>query len=486
MAVAVKAGCLLPAGWTANRAMTFLAREFKSVGTELPLVALVRFALAPFACVLSLALCMLLYQEPLTGIYLALAGIALLVAVRVFGELPITNGRSPFLPGRAVVTDWITVAGVLLFIAFITKTSDLYSRKLLVTWFVTTPFVLHGVQELARQYLYRCVFTGTLARTKVIVGLNEMGQELAREIGEDACHGTVQGFFDDRADTRVGTLAGERVLGGIEEVAAYVKRHAIHVVYITLPMTRDRRLVRMLDELRDTTASVYFVPSTLPYDLIQARVGHIGSVPVIAVCETPFYGINGVLKRTTDVVFSIAILLAVWPLMAAAAVGIVLTSPGPVLFRQRRYGLDGKKIVVLKFRTMVVCEDGDCIEQAQRDDPRVTRFGAFLRRTSLDELPQFFNVLAGTMSIVGPRPHAVAHNETYRRLINGYMVRHKVRPGITGWAQISGLRGETASVEKMKQRIAYDLDYLNHWSLSLDLWIMLKTFLLLVKDNRAY
>ena len=157
-----------------------------------------------------------------------------------------------------------------------------------------------------------------------------------------------------------------------------------------------------------------------------------------------------------------------------------------MLLRQRRYGIDGKEIVVLKFRTMTVCEDGDCIEQAHPGDPRVTRFGAFLRHTSLDELPQLFNVLAGTMSIVGPRPHAVAHNEAYRRLINGYMVRHKVRPGITGWAQINGLRGETESVEKMKQRIDYDLDYLNHWSLSLDLWIMLKTFVLLIKDNRAY
>ena len=466
--------------------MTFLAREFKPVGTELPLVALVRLALAPLACVLSLALCMLLYQEPPTGIYLALGGIVLLIAVRVFGELPITNGHSPLLPGRAVVTDWITVAGVLLFIGFLTKTSDLYSRKLLVTWFMATPFVLHGAQELARQLLYRYVAAGMLARNKVIVGLNEMGQELAREIVEDRCRGTVRGFFDDRGDARVAAFPGQRVLGGIEEVAAYVKRHAVQVVYITLPMTRDPRLVRMLDELRDTTASVYFVPSTLPFDLIQARVDHIGSVPVIAVCETPFYGINGVLKRATDVVFAVLILLAVWPLMAAAAIGVKLTSPGPVLFRQRRYGIDGKEIVVLKFRTMTVCEDGDCIEQAHPGDPRVTRFGAFLRHTSLDELPQLFNVLAGTMSIVGPRPHAVAHNEAYRRLINGYMVRHKVRPGITGWAQINGLRGETESVDKMKQRIDYDLDYLNHWSLSLDLWIMLKTFVLLVKDNRAY
>jgi putative colanic acid biosynthesis UDP-glucose lipid carrier transferase len=242
----------------------------------------------------------------------------------------------------------------------------------------------------------------------------------------------------------------------------------------------------MLGQLRDTTASVYFVPSTLPFDMIQARVDRIGSVPVIAVCETPFYGISGVLKRATDLFITGLIMFAIWPLMAAIAVGIKLTSQGPVLFKQRRYGLDGKEIVVYKFRTMKVCEDGGHITQARQNDPRVTAFGAVLRRSSLDELPQFINVLMGSMSIVGPRPHAVAHNEQYRALINGYMVRHKVRPGITGWAQVNGFRGETETVEKMKQRVEYDLDYLNHWSLSLDLWIVLKTVLVMVKDKKAY
>jgi putative colanic acid biosynthesis UDP-glucose lipid carrier transferase len=264
-----------------------------------------------------------------------------------------------------------------------------------------------------------------------------------------------------------------------------VKQNAINVVYITLPLTRDERIVRMLDELRDTTASVYLVPSMLPYDMIQARVERIGNVPAIAVCETPFYGINGVFKRTADIVIAGLVLLAIWPLMALIATGVKFT-PGPVLFRQRRYGLDGKEIVVYKFRTMRVCEDGGVVKQAQRNDPRVTPFGAFLRRTSLDELPQFINVLLGSMSIVGPRPHAVAHNEQYRGLIDGYMIRHKVRPGITGWAQVNGYRGETETVEKMKRRIEYDLDYLKHWSLSLDLWIMLKTVLVMLKDKKAY
>jgi len=182
----------------------------------------------------------------------------------------------------------------------------------------------------------------------------------------------------------------------------------------------------------------------------------------------------------------IVILLLISPLMLAIALGIKLSSPGPVLFVQRRYGLDGKDILVYKFRSMTVCEDGDQIRQATRNDKRITRLGAILRKTSLDELPQFINVLQGRMSIVGPRPHAVAHNEMYRKLIKGYMVRHKVKPGITGWAQVNGHRGETEQLEKMEARIEFDLDYLRNWTLKLDLAIIARTVLVVLNDKQAY
>jgi len=197
-------------------------------------------------------------------------------------------------------------------------------------------------------------------------------------------------------------------------------------------------------------------------------------------------GINGLVKRVSDVVLATAILLLVSPLMLAIAAGVKLTSRGPVLFRQRRYGVDGREIVVYKFRSMTVCEDGDAVRQASRNDSRVTPFGAFLRRTSLDELPQFINVLQGRMSVVGPRPHAVAHNEMYRRLIKRYMIRHKVKPGITGLAQINGLRGETETVDKMRARIEYDLAYLRDWSLRLDLQIIVTTVFVVLKHDNAY
>jgi putative colanic acid biosynthesis UDP-glucose lipid carrier transferase len=239
--------------------------------------------------------------------------------------------------------------------------------------------------------------------------------------------------------------------------------------------------------LHDTTASVYFTPDIFMFDLIQGRMDTIGGIPVLAVCETPFCGMNAIIKRASDIVLASVILTLIAPILAAIAIAVKYTSPGPVLFRQRRYGLDGREIVVYKFRSMTVTEDGPVVRQATKNDNRVTPLGAFLRRTSLDELPQFINVLQGRMSIVGPRPHAVAHNEMYRKLVKSYMVRHKVRPGITGWAQVNGLRGETDTVEKMKARIEYDLDYLRHWSLRLDLRIIWRTiFVVFKKPETAY
>jgi putative colanic acid biosynthesis UDP-glucose lipid carrier transferase len=228
------------------------------------------------------------------------------------------------------------------------------------------------------------------------------------------------------------------------------------------------------------------VPDIFVTDLIQGRLDKVGGMPVVAVCETPFTGVNNVVKCISDYVLATLILLLLAPLLLAVAVGVKLSSPGPVIFKQRRYGLDGREILVYKFRSMTTLDDGDQIRQATRGDSRVTIFGAFLRRTSMDELPQFLNVLQGRMSIVGPRPHAVAHNETYRKLIKGYMIRHKVKPGITGWAQVNGYRGETETVDKMQKRIEYDLDYLRNWSLSLDLWIIVKTVLVVLRDRHAY
>ena len=296
---------------------------------------------------------------------------------------------------------------------------------------------------------------------------------------------TVEGFFDDRGADRLQLEPSVHLIGGLADLSAYAKQHAINVIFIALPIRHLKRVLDLLDDLRDTTASIYYVPDIFVFDLIQARSSELNGIPVVAMCETPFYGYRGVTKRLTDVILSLAVLVLALPLFALVALLVRLSSPGPVIFRQRRYGLDGREIIVYKFRTMTVTEDGHEVRQASKTDSRVTRIGAFLRRSSIDEIPQLINVLQGRMSLVGPRPHAVAHNEQYRKLIKGYMVRHKVLPGITGLAQVNGCRGETSNLEDMEARVKFDLDYLRHWSPTLDLKILILTVLEIIPRRQG-
>jgi putative colanic acid biosynthesis UDP-glucose lipid carrier transferase len=275
-------------------------------------------------------------------------------------------------------------------------------------------------------------------------------------------------------------------LGGLSSLASYVIENGISEVYITLPLGSQPRIVALLEQIQGTTASLFYVPDVFGISIIQGRLQDIDGIPVVGICETPFTGTNELLNRVSDIVLASIILLLITPVLIAVAIGVKLSSPGPIIFKQRRNGLAGEEIIVYKFRSMRTVDDGEVVMQATRDDARITRFGALIRRTSLDELPQFINVLQGRMSIVGPRPHAVAHNEEYRRLIKAYMVRHKVKPGITGWAQVNGLRGETETIEKMQARVEYDLEYLRNWSLVFDLQIIAKTVRLVFFDRKAY
>lgn len=455
-----------------------------------PMLALLRYLLNPSIVVISLLSCVLAYGDTISPTYTTLAILAFFISGQILGEVDLTlpGSKQPLgAAGPDMLLEWLYVVVLLLLLAFATKVTAVYSRKAIFTWFAITPFMLVGAHALARHAMHRLVVSGRVERKQLIIGANELGCELARKLSENPYLGTVQGFFDDREPHRlVMPVNGPPPLGALNDVSDYVRKHSINVVYIALPLSAQPRIVKLLDELRDTTASVYFVPDIFVCDLIQARFVDINGMPAVAVCETPFGGMNGIAKRTSDIVLAAVILLVVWPFMLAIAVGVRLGSPGPALFKQRRYGLDGGEILVYKFRSMTVCEDGKRIVQARRNDRRVTPFGRFLRRTSLDELPQIFNVLQGNMSIVGPRPHAVAHNEQYRKLVDGYMLRHKVRPGITGWAQVNGLRGETDTVEKMTRRVEYDLEYLRNWSLWLDLKIVARTTLIMLRDCNAY
>jgi putative colanic acid biosynthesis UDP-glucose lipid carrier transferase len=353
-------------------------------------------------------------------------------------------------------------------------------------WFFATPFVLL-LSHMAARKLGSDPAKDSELRSVLIIGANDVGVKFANTIDRfPNLYMKVCGFFDDRTDVRQPRAMRHPVLGTMDDIAAYVREHQIKMIFISQPISAQPRIRRLLDELQDTTASVYFLPDIYVFDLMQARFDNVGGMPVIAICESPFTGFNSLVKRSSDIVLAALITLALVPVMAVIAAAVRISSPGPVIFRQRRYGLYGEEIIVYKFRSMTVAEDGAQVVQATKNDQRVTRVGAFLRRSSLDELPQFINVLQGRMSIVGPRPHAVAHNEQYRKLIKGYMLRHKVKPGITGWAQVNGLRGETETLDKMEARIRYDLDYLRNWSLWMDLLIVMRTIKVVAARENAH
>lgn len=449
---------------------------------QLSVVSLTQLLLDPLVAVLVLVACAVIYGETFNGPYPILA---LIVFTLTFpGKWPEVNIRAFW---KESVIPWFLLSGLILLFGYSSGYLDYFPPQLVMTWMVTTPVVMWFAHRMTRKLLPRLLLLEGGRRKAVIVGAGSLGAELSnRFLGDEALGVDVVGFFDDRTRDRAKITAQQALLGCLVDVPQYVNEYDIDIVYITLPMAAQLRTLDLLDKLRDTTVSVYFVPDIFVSDLIQARMDHIHGIPIVALCESPTLGISGIGKRISDVFLTILILLLIWPIMLIVAIGVKLTSPGPVIFKQRRYGLDGQEIYVYKFRSMRVCEDGNRISQAARSDPRITPFGSFLRRTSLDELPQFINVLQGRMSIVGPRPHAVSHNEQYRKLIKGYMLRHKVKPGITGWAQVNGLRGETETLDKMRARIQYDIDYMRNWSFGFDLMIILKTVLVVWRDKNAY
>jgi putative colanic acid biosynthesis UDP-glucose lipid carrier transferase len=384
---------------------------------------------------------------------------------------------------------WGCTCVFLLVLAFVAKRTDEFSRTAVILWFVLTPFLIVAGRLMTRALQWILLSLGYKIRKYAIVGVNELGFQLARNIEASPEMGLrLVGFFDDRPEERSPEIPADlgHRLGTIQDLVAGARAGTIDRIYLTFPMRAEDRIRGVLDRLGDTTVSVYLVPDFFVFQLLHSRWTDILGLPVISVFENPFYGIDGVAKRISDLVLGgLAMLLAAVP-MAVIAAMIKLTSSGPVFFRQSRYGLDGQKICVWKFRTMTVCEDGATAVQATQNDPRITWFGALLRKTSMDELPQLFNVLDGNMSLVGPRPHANAQNEAFRSQIGGYMLRHKVKPGITGLAQVNGWRGETEVPEKMQKRIEFDLRYIREWSLWLDMKILVKTVFVVLSGKNAY
>ncbi len=387
------------------------------------------------------------------------------------------------------VASWgFTFAVIAILGRFTEYTSEVAGYSLLV-WCGCGSIISLNLRMMARWVRCWRVAKGLNVRHYAIVGINRLGIQLAQNVeGTPNLGLKLLGFYDDRPDERLEEIpdAFPQKLGRVTELVAASKEGKVGVIFITLPMRAEDRIRDMIQQLSDTTASVYIVPDLFVFQLLYSRWSDVQGIPVVSVFENPLHGADGTIKRCLDVVLAAIGLVMLSIPMAAIALAVKLTSKGPVFFKQLRYGLDGKPIKVWKYRSMTVMEDGAAVTQAQKGDRRLTRIGGFLRRSSLDELPQLFNVLGGSMSLVGPRPHANAHNEFYRKQIQGYMLRHKVKPGITGLAQINGCRGETETLDKMESRIHFDHQYIREWTIWLDLKILLQTLRVVASKQNAY
>lgn len=388
---------------------------------------------------------------------------------------------------KNIVTAWSASIFSTAVFSLIADYVDSENYKTFYPWVIITPLCLIGWHFLLRLILIALRKVGINSKTTAIFGATRLGLDLRSIILKEPWMGLeLVGFFDDRTPGKDNRTADTEVIGTFDDLVKRAKNNEIDVIFITLPMRSEQRIKSIIDNLGDSSTVVYYIPDLFVFDLLGSKIENYNGLPSICVYDIPHAGIDGISKRILDIGVSSIILSIIALPMLIISIGIKLTSPGPIFFVQKRYGLRGEEIKVLKFRTMKVCEDGNNVKQATKGDSRITPFGQFLRRTSLDELPQFFNTLQGTMSIVGPRPHAVAHNELYRSLIKGYMLRHNVKPGITGLAQIRGLRGETDTIDKMEKRIRSDLEYIHYWSVWMDIEIIFTTIFKGFVNKNAY
>lgn len=390
----------------------------------------------------------------------------------------------------SLTASWLGVIVTMLLIAYFGKVTQTYSRVWSVTWFVTAYFLLVAARGAFMIMLERWRESGELTYDIVVVGAGEHGQELIQHLHQQKNSAIrIVGVFDDRKTRIPDTVAGYPLIGTIDDLLMFVRNNRVDQITIALPWTAQDRLGDILKKLSTLAVDVKLCPAVAAYEIPNMGYDNIAGIPMLTVLKPPLTGWNRFLKAVEDRVLGAIILLAIWPVMLAIAIAVKLSGPGPVLFRQRRSGFNNNEFTLYKFRTMVFDgeeEEADRIVQARRDDPRVTRIGRFLRQTSLDELPQLFNVMHGEMSLVGPRPHAISHNVEYAEIIDRYLYRHRVKPGITGWAQVNGFRGETSSPSLMRQRVQHDLEYIENWSLLFDLKILLLTLFTGFVHENAY
>jgi Undecaprenyl-phosphate glucose phosphotransferase len=423
--------------------------------------------------------------------YLSALSIQTIVVLTTFFFVKAYEFESVIRPVNQIKTV-VTVFGltflVMVALAFSLKISTQFSRVWTFAWFSVAPLTLLMARGCAYFILRKWAQSGSLTRNIVIVGAGTQAQKLLEHLDSTRePWNKIAGIFDDRVDRMGPTLMGYPVLGNLDDLLEFARRHRIDDIIVTLPWSADQRLFGVINKLRELPVHVRLGFDLVGFMFPRRRSSFIAGVPMLDIASKPLAGGKIVVKALEDKGLALFFLILLAPLLLFIALIIKLESRGPVLFRQPRYGFNNKVFSVYKFRTMFHDRPPEAgVPQARRDDPRVTPFGAFLRRSSLDELPQLLNVLDGSMSLVGPRPHAVAHNKQYAEIIEGYFGRHRMKPGITGWAQVNGLRGETKTRDKMEARVEYDIYYIENWSLLFDLQILAMTVWVIFTDENAY
>ncbi|MES2932310.1 MAG: undecaprenyl-phosphate glucose phosphotransferase [Pseudomonadota bacterium] len=397
------------------------------------------------------------------------------------------RGRSVLTMFGRVTASWGLVLLIGLFISFLMHHVGELSRLWLFYWFLAGSVFIVAVRWIVYSSLRYLRRNGVNSKTVVIVGYGQIGQEMHKRAQQQDWYGyEVQAICADPEDAQYVDTNFITRIGTLEELPAYVIEHQIDEIWIAVSVSSSAKLQRLQYLLRNALVDIRWVPDTLGMQMLSNKIGDFMGFPAVDLNRPVSSGLNGLAKDLFDKLFALAVLILLAPLFSVIAICIKVSSPGPVFFKQPRLGLNGKKFDVYKFRSMKLHHESGIVKQATKSDPRITRIGQFIRRTSLDELPQFFNVLLGDMSIVGPRPHALQHNEMYSDLLEVYMARHRVKPGITGWAQINGYRGETDTVDKMARRVQCDLYYIQHWSLWMDMRIIVWTAFKGWTGNNAY
>ena len=377
---------------------------------------------------------------------------------------------------------------VFLSLAFALKFSEKISRVWVFSWFFTTLFLIYIERNLIKSFFYKMAQKGHLSRRIIIFGAGMQCEKLLQQIKlKDEPWINIVGIFDDRQGRGNNSFHGYPILGTSDDVLDYFRRNSVDDIIISLPWKADQRIQEIILKLKELPVNVRLCPDLAGFLNLNITYSTLAEVPMLNVVQKPLDGGNYILKLIVDKFFATIILIFVSPLLLIIALAIKLDSPGPVLFRQQRYGFNNEFFYVYKFRSM---RQEDCHnlngEQARKNDPRVTPIGRFLRKYSLDEFPQLFNVLEGSMSLVGPRPHPINLDNKFSNLINGYFARHRVKPGITGWAQVNGWRGETDTTEKMENRYKHDIYYIENWSILFDIKILFKTVFVMLSSENAY